>query len=58
MELVEATLERIDHFNSRLGAFITVTHDLALEQARKAEAAVLAGEPLGLLRSPQTRDSL
>ena len=49
VELVEATLERIDHYNSRLGAFITVTHDLALEQAREAEAAVLAGEPLGLL---------
>ena len=46
VELVETTLERIDHYNSRLGAFITVTHDLALEQARKAEAEVLAGEPL------------
>lgn len=49
VELVEATLERIDHYNSRLGAFITVTHDLALEQAREAEAAVVAGDPLGPL---------
>ena len=47
--LVEATLERIDHYNSRLGAFITVTHELALEQAREAEAAVVAGDPLGPL---------
>ena len=49
VELVEATLERIERYNSRLGAFITVTDDLALEQARDAEAAVLAGDPLGPL---------
>ena len=49
VELTEATLRRIDAHNDALGAFITVTHDLAMEQAREAEAAVMRGDPLGPL---------
>ncbi len=49
VEVIAATLERIDRYNNTLGAFITVTHDLAMQQAKEAEAAVLNGEPLGPL---------
>ncbi len=49
MEVVEATLERIYRYNEGLGAFITVCSDLAMEQAREAELAVVRGEELGPL---------
>ena len=37
VEVTEAILERIDKHNSSLNAFVTVTAELALEQARAAE---------------------
>jgi len=49
VEVTRAALERIDRLNPALTAFVTVTRELALEQARRAEAAYLAGrasEPL------------
>lgn len=44
VELAEHYLARIDRLGDAVGAFITVTADLAIEQAEKAEAAVLASE--------------
>ena len=47
--LVKACLERIDRFNPRINAFITVLHESALEQARVAEAEIAKGKLLGPL---------
>jgi len=49
VDVVDATLERIEARNDRTNAFVTVTADLARERAREAERAVDAGEPLGPL---------
>lgn len=49
VELTEEALARIDGLEPTLNAFITVTDDLAREQARRAEDAVMKGEELGLL---------
>ncbi len=49
VELVKIYLERIDRFDSRLRAYITVLPEAALEAARKAEAAATRGESLGPL---------
>jgi aspartyl-tRNA(Asn)/glutamyl-tRNA(Gln) amidotransferase subunit A len=48
-ELTQATLERIQRFNPTLNAFITVTAEQALEQARGAEAEIAAGNYRGPL---------
>lgn len=48
VEVVAATLRRIEA-KAELNAFITVTGDLALDAARRAEKAVMAGEALGPL---------
>jgi aspartyl-tRNA(Asn)/glutamyl-tRNA(Gln) amidotransferase subunit A len=56
VELVRDCLARIEKLNSSLNAFITVTAELALEQARQAETEIqkghwrgpLHGIPLGL----------
>lgn len=49
LELVRASLDRIDREDGRLRAFITVCGDRALEAARRAEAAVMRGTALGPL---------
>jgi aspartyl-tRNA(Asn)/glutamyl-tRNA(Gln) amidotransferase subunit A len=49
VEVVDAVLARIEHWQPKLNAFITVTADEARQAAREAEAAVLAGKPLGPL---------
>ncbi len=47
--VVEATLERIEQLQPTVNAFITVTAVEARAAARRAEAAVMAGERLGPL---------
>ncbi len=45
---VEGALARIADGDARLGAFLEVTADLALEEARAVDARVASGEPLPL----------
>ena len=47
--VVDAVLHRIEALQPTVNAFITVTADEAREAARRAEAAVMAGAPLGQL---------
>ncbi|MBI3342067.1 Asp-tRNA(Asn)/Glu-tRNA(Gln) amidotransferase subunit GatA [Candidatus Curtissbacteria bacterium] len=55
-ELTEAYLDRAQKFNKKLNAFITITEDIAKEQARKVDELIadnqqlspLAGIPIGL----------
>ncbi len=49
VELTEAVLTRIERLNPKLNAFITVTADRALEQARAAEREIAAGKYRGTL---------
>ena len=49
VEAVQACLDRIERLNGGLRAFISVYPDLALAEARAAEAAVMAGDDLGPL---------
>lgn len=52
VELTQACLERIDERNPRLNAFLSVTGDLALEEAEKADARIVAGQQLSLTGVP------
>jgi aspartyl-tRNA(Asn)/glutamyl-tRNA(Gln) amidotransferase subunit A len=63
VEVTEVILERIEHLNPKLNAFITVTPDLALKQAQEAEIAyrsddppALAGVPVSLKDHIATKD--
>jgi aspartyl-tRNA(Asn)/glutamyl-tRNA(Gln) amidotransferase subunit A len=49
MELTDACLDRINTIDGTLHGFITVTADLALEQARQAERELRGGIDRGLL---------
>ena len=49
VEVVEAYLERIDHLDSRLNAFLTVCRDEALQAAQGAEQALARGEYRGAM---------
>ena len=49
VELTRACLERIERLNPQVNAFITVTADSALEEAKKAEAEIKRGEWKGPL---------
>ena len=49
VELTSACLARIDRYNPTLNAFITVTADSAMEQARAAESEVMSGKWRGPL---------
>lgn len=44
VEVTEAVLQRIDELNPRISAFITVTHERAMADAKRAEAAYLSGD--------------
>ena len=49
VELTESRLHRIEDWQSTLDAFITVTADHALDQARAADAEISAGNYRGPL---------
>src|SRR5215467_14938542 len=49
VEVTRAFLDRIDAINPELNAFISVIHEQALEQARKAESEIRKGRYLGPL---------
>ena len=49
VELTEAYLERIDNLDPRLNAFITITEDLAFQQAREMETELSRGQWRGPL---------
>ncbi|WP_280537117.1 amidase [Halopenitus sp. POP-27] len=49
VDVVDATLDRIEERNDRTNAFVTVTADAAREAAREAERAVERGDDLGPL---------
>jgi amidase len=53
-EITEHYLDRIDQLNEQVGAFYTVTHDLAREQAATADKAVLASRKDGSELPPLT----
>ena len=48
-EVVDLFLDRIESLDPKLNSYLTVTADLAREQAAEAEAAVSRGEELGAL---------
>ena len=43
VDLTQTLLDRIDHVDSQLNAFCTVTHDTALKAARQAERDISSG---------------
>jgi len=47
--VVETFLKRIEEVNPRVNAFCTLTAETAKEEAKRAEKAVMNGEPLGPL---------
>ena len=49
VELIEATLRRIEAIDGDLGGYITVMADQAMADAREAEAAAMRGDDLGPL---------
>ena len=49
VELTQAHLVRISQLDQRLNTFITLTPELALQQARQAEAEILQGNYRGML---------
>src|ERR1700691_4526676 len=67
VELTRLMLTRIDQLNPKLNAYITVTHELALSQAKRAEAELfsrranqnrgpLHGIPVSLKDNIHTKD--
>ena len=52
MEITQAALDRIEAVDGRTGAFVTVTGDLALEQARAADERIAAGDARPLTGVP------
>ena len=49
LKLTKLMLERIEKFNKKLNAFITVTSDLAIEQAQRADQELGSGHDRGPL---------
>jgi aspartyl-tRNA(Asn)/glutamyl-tRNA(Gln) amidotransferase subunit A len=49
VEVVDAVLARIERLNPTLNAYCTVTATAARAAAKEAEAAVMRGDPLGIL---------
>ncbi|MSP28953.1 MAG: amidase [Acetobacteraceae bacterium] len=49
VEVMRATLDRIERFNPRINAFAHLASEAAMVEARAAEAALIKGRPLGRL---------
>lgn len=49
VELMQASLARIERLDPQLNCFASYTPELAIDAARQAEQAVMAGQPLGPL---------
>ncbi|MET0606424.1 MAG: amidase [Beijerinckiaceae bacterium] len=49
VDVVEACFARLDRFEPKVNAFILVTRDSALKEARASEARWMKGEPIGPL---------
>lgn len=49
LELTRAILNRIESVNPKIHAYITVAHEMAIEDARESEKSVMKGEDLGPL---------
>jgi aspartyl-tRNA(Asn)/glutamyl-tRNA(Gln) amidotransferase subunit A len=49
VEITRAVLDGIERLNGRLGAYVLIHAERALEEARQREQAVMAGETLGAL---------
>ena len=49
LELTQVCLARVEELDEQINAFITVTGELAIKQARAAEAQIMAGRYLGPL---------
>src|SRR5215211_4858867 len=49
VEIVTSALRRLEAMQPVLNPFVTITPDLALEAARRAEQKVMAGDDSGLL---------
>ena len=59
VELTQAILDRIDQTDDRIQAFVTVTSDFALAQARCADEKIAAGERFPLTGIPmQLKDNM
>ena len=46
VEVTRTVLDRIEHLNPRLNAFMTLLGEQALEAAKRAEQDLVAGQPL------------
>jgi aspartyl-tRNA(Asn)/glutamyl-tRNA(Gln) amidotransferase subunit A len=49
VEITRAVLDRIERLNGRLGAYVLVHGERAMEDARRAEQTMMAGQTLGAL---------
>ena len=49
VELTKAQLDNIDKLNPKINSYLTVTHELALEQARQVDELRAKGEKLSAL---------
>lgn len=49
VEIVQESLDRIQKLEPKLHSFLTVTAEQALEQAKRVDAQIAAGEKIGLL---------
>lgn len=49
VEVVQSIIKRIERINPKINAFVTLTSESAMAEAKKAEIAVMKGERLGLL---------
>ncbi len=47
VELTQLFLQRIDELDHHLNSYLLVTHDIALQQAKHAEKAIMRGDDLG-----------